>query len=82
MAYLIKALCGASEEELYRDYLFSNFAKISGMCNISDIDDRYGATIKDHTGDTLQDKTFNYLKDVIGVSEYNLNKIKSILIEE
>ena len=52
------------------------------MCNISDIDDKYGATIKDHTGDTLQDKTFNYLKDVIGVSEYNLNKIKSILIEE
>ena len=82
MAYLIKALCGASEEELYRDYLFSNFAKISGMCNISDIDDRYGGTIKAYTGETLQEKTFNYLKEVIGVSETNLQNIQSILIEE
>ena len=83
MAYLIKALCGVSEEHLYRDYLFSNFAKISGMCQISDIDDRYGKTIKDYTvGTTLQEKTYNYLKNVIGVSEANLQSIQDILLEE
>ena len=82
MAYLIKALCGVEEEHLYRDYLFSNFAKISGMCNVSDIDDRYGQTLKDYTGDSLQEKTYNYLHEVIGVSEDNLNSIRNILIEE
>ncbi len=82
MAYLIEALCGMEEEYLYRDYLFSNFAKISGMCEIVDIDDKYGATLKDYEGETLQEKTFNYLNNVIGVSSTDLQKIQSILIEE
>ena len=82
MAYLIKALCGVEEEHLYRDYLFSNFAKISGMCNASDIDDRYGETIKSYSGATLKEKTYNYLHEVIGVTEDNLNSIRNILIEE
>ena len=80
MAYLIEALCGMEEEYLYRDYLFSNFAKISGMCEISDIDDKYGATIKEYEGNSLQEKTFNYLNKEIGVSVDNLNTIRSILM--
>ena len=71
-----------SEEHLYRDYLFSNFAKISGMCQISDIDGKYGGTINSYSGDTLQQKTYNYLHEVIGVSETNLQNIQNILIEE
>ena len=82
MAYLIEALCGMEEEYLYRDYLFSNFAKISGMCEISDIDDRYGATLKAYEGSSLQEKTFNYLKNVIGVSETNLRTIQDILTDK
>lgn len=82
MAYLIEALCGMNEEYLYRDYLFSNFAKISGMCEISDIDNRYGETLKNYNGTTLQEKTFNYLKDVIGVSEANLRSIQDILTDK
>ena len=82
MAYLIEALCGMDEEYLYRDYLFSNFAKISGMCEISDIDDRYGDTLKSYNGTSLQEKTFNYLKDVIGVSEANLRSIQNILTDK
>ena len=82
MAYLIEALCGMDEEYLYRDYLFSNFAKISGMCEISDIDDRYGDTLKSYNGTSLQEKTYNYLKDVIGVSEANLRSIQNILTDK
>ncbi len=82
MAYLIEALCGMEEEYLYRDYLFSNFAKISGMCEIVDIDEKYGGTLKAYEGDTLQEKTFNYLNNVIGVSEDNLEKIQNILTEK
>lgn len=81
MAYLIGALCGMEEEYLYRDYLFSNFAKISGMCEVKDIDDRYGATIKEYEGNSLEEKTTNYLNKVVGVSLENLNNIKSILAE-
>ncbi len=82
MAYLIEALCGVSEENIYRDYLFSNFAKISGMCDVKDIDDRYGATIKAYEGDSLQNKVYHYLNEVIGVSETNLKAIQDILIEK
>ena len=82
MAYLVEALCGMEEEYLYRDYLFSNFAKISGMCEVSDIDNKYGATIKEYSGTSLQEKTYNYLNQVIGVSEANLKSIQSILIDK
>lgn len=82
MAYLIEALCGVSEEYLYRDYLFSNFAKISGMCDIKDIDDRYGATLKAYDGESLQEKTYRYLNEVIGVTENNLQAIQNILTDK
>ncbi len=82
MAYLIGALCGVEEEYLYRDYLFSNFAKISGMCDVKDIDDRYGATIKEYEGATLKEKTINYLNQVIGVETNVLNNISNILVGE
>ncbi len=82
MAYLIEALCGMEEEYLYRDYLFSNFAKISGICKTEDIDDRYGATIKAYEGETLQEKTYNYLNKVIGVTTEKLDAIKDILIDK
>ena len=82
MAYLIEALCGMNEEDIYRDYLFSNFSKISGICETKDIDDRYGKTIKGYEGETLQEKTYNYLNNVIGVSKEKLDAIKSILIDK
>lgn len=82
MAYLIEALCGVSEEYIYRDYLFSNFAKISGMCDVKDIDDRYGDTINKQEGTSLQNKVYRYLNEVIGVSEENLKAIQDILIEK
>jgi hypothetical protein len=62
--------------------LFSNFAKISGICKTEDIDDRYGATLKAYEGETLQEKTYNYLNKVIGVSTEKLDAIKDILIDK
>ena len=79
MAYLIEALCGMSEEDIYRDYLFSNFAKISGICEPKDIDDRYGKTINDYEGANLQEKTYNYLNNVVGIEKAQLDSVISIL---
>ena len=79
MAYLVESLCGEDQEHLYRDYLFSNFAKIGGMCQVEDIDNKYGSTIASYEGATHQEKTYNYLKDVIGVEGTKLDSVISIL---
>ena len=81
MAYLIEGLMGFSEEAMQRDYMFTNFAN-AGMCKLTDITDKYGATISAYPGDTLEDKVFNYLNLEIGVSEENLNNIRTILGNE
>ncbi len=77
MAFLLGALLGMSEEDLYRDYLFSNFGLIHSMRTTSAIKD-YIATLNRNSGETLKDKAFNYLLS-LGVSEDNLNSIIRIL---
>ena len=75
IAYLLEGLLGFSQETMYRDYMFTNFAD-AGMCKMTDITSRYGKTLDEYTnGDTLQQKVFNYLKDEIGVPEECLNNI-------
>ena len=79
MAYLIEGLLGFDQETMYRDYMFTNFAN-AGMCKLTDITDRYGDTLDKYTnGETLQEKVYNYLNEVIGVSKNNLDKIINIL---
>lgn len=79
MAYLVESLCGMTDEYLYRDYLFSNFAKIGGMCEVKDIDDKYGFTINNYEGENHQQKTYNYLRDIVGVEEAKLDSVIAIL---
>ena len=87
VAFIINALLGVDEEDLYRDYCFSNFGKISS-------DDATGFTprtadtiygkivyfLKKQTGKTLQEKTRNYLLS-IGISEETLNAVVRLLRE-
>ena len=66
---------GFEKEHMYRDYMFTNFAD-AGLCKITDITDRYGKTIDEYeNGETLQEKVYNYLNEVIGVSKENLDKV-------
>ena len=79
MAYLIEGLLGFDQETMYRDYMFTNYAD-AGMCKMSDINDRYGDTLnKYENGTTINEKIYNYLNEVIGVSLTNLKKIIDIL---
>ena len=79
MAYLIEGLLGFDQETMYRDYMFTNYAD-AGMCKMSDINDRYGDTLnKYENGTTINEKIYNYLSEVIGVSLTNLKKIIDIL---
>lgn len=73
IAFLINALLGVSEEDLYRDYLFSNFANIGGNRTPSTIKG-YIDTFKYSDGKTLAEKTKSYLIE-IGVSEEDINTV-------
>jgi hypothetical protein len=77
LCFLINALLGVSEEDLYRDYLFSNFGNIGGNRTPSIID-TYLLNISTSYGETLSEKTYNYLKN-IGVNESDLNTLISLM---
>lgn len=79
VAFLINGLCGVSEDDLYTDFLFSNFGNI-GKLRTPSIIKTYIETVEVASGDTLSDKIFNYLKGV-GVSESDMNSLKSIMTE-
>ena len=79
LSYLIEGLMGFDQETMYRDYMFTNFAD-AGLCKLTDITDRYGKTLDEYEhGETLQEKVYNYLNEVIGVSKENLDNIITIL---
>jgi protein-tyrosine phosphatase len=80
ISMLVEGLMGYSEENIYRDYLFSNFGLIGGSRTFSTVKG-YFDTISKSSGETTQEKFYNYLLS-IGVSETNLNSIKSILSGE
>ena len=82
LAYLLEGLLGVCEENLYRDYLFSNFSEIGSVCKIKDItgNNRYGQTIRAYEGETLQEKITNFLtSEVVGLEKSVLDKVSNIL---
>ena len=81
LAYVLKALCGCSREELYLDYFFSNYSLIGtpvGELPFTS-ENFYDSQINATEGATLKDKTINYLINNVGVSSTTLDKIISIL---
>ena len=79
-AFLINGLLGVNLDDLYRDYLFSNFANIGGSRLPSNLTE-YFATLRDFEGDSLSKKIENCLIDM-GIEKSSLNAIKELLIED
>ena len=82
ISFLLNGLLGVQESDLYRDYLFSNFAYIKGTRSIDVITSPtgYGTYIKGHyEGGTLSEKIYNALLD-IGVTKAQLDSIIQILV--
>ena len=75
VAYCIEALLGMSETDIIRDYLFSNFGKINSSRSVSTIRSRYPKFIKNFDGETLQEKTYNFLNEFIGVPKEQLDEV-------
>ena len=81
LAYVLKALCGCTREELYLDYFFSNYSLIGTPVGELPFTSEsfYDHQINESEGTTLKDKTINYLINNVGVSSTTLDKIISIL---
>lgn len=79
MACVMGALLGATPEQLYRDYLFSNFGNINGKRTESTITS-YLNIFNKKSGDTLSQKVYNYLVDV-GVSSTDIDNFIKIMTE-
>lgn len=88
IAFLIKALMGYEWEALYRDFLFSNFYNIGSPVKKDnvyyernpEVNTRYGNVIDHATGESLKEKTYNYLSsEAVGVSTAALDNIINIL---
>ncbi|MBO7375617.1 MAG: tyrosine-protein phosphatase [Clostridia bacterium] len=80
IAWLINGLLGVSKENLWRDYLYSNFGNIGSSRSMSNIADEYVNILDAAPGSTLSEKIYNYLKG-IGIPEEQLNSIIRILKE-
>lgn len=95
VAYILGALCGLSEDTLYRDYLFSNFGTISlaEMAWNGKLRDRKelvdltgeadkGAAYRFSTypGDTLEQKAIYCLGTLCGVPEEQYKAVKDIML--
>jgi 16S rRNA C967 or C1407 C5-methylase (RsmB/RsmF family) len=68
------------ENEEVVDYLISNFGNIGGSRSYSIID-TYIMNISSAQGDSLAEKTYNYLVG-IGVSKSDLDKVINIMTEK
>jgi hypothetical protein len=75
VAYCIEALLGMSETDIIRDYLFSNFGNIGGSRSVSTIRSKYPKFIKDYEGNTLQEKTYRFLNEYVGVPTEQLDNV-------
>lgn len=82
LSYLLGALLGESETDLYRDYLFTNFStSVGSPCKSDDISKRYGLTINKIEGSSLAEKTYNYLHNTLSIPVNTLDAVIDNLCE-
>ena len=79
IAFLILSLLGAAQEDVYRDYLFSNFGDIGGERTTLNLLG-FTAFISLQTGGNMLEKTENYLIS-LGVTMEEIQSIRRIMLE-
>ena len=79
LIFMVNALLGVSEDDLIRDYMFSNFADVDNKRKVETIKSTaYYQAITSAEGDTLSEKAYNCLSD-FGVPTEYLDSVISIL---
>ncbi len=80
LAYTMGALLGVSEEDLTRDYLYSNFGNIGAARSLNLFQSLgFYKEISGASGNSLQEKAYNYLIS-IGVPAEYINSFKTIML--
>ena len=82
VCWLVNGLCGVSEDDLWRDYLFSNFGAIGDPRKPSKIQDNYVDKLAAASGKNYAEKVYNYLKDTVGIPAYQLDAVIRIMKAE
>lgn len=77
IAFLVLNLLGVSKENIYSDYMFSNFANIGSSRNHA-TPKNYFSIIDSFSGANLAEKTYNYLLS-IGCAKADLDNVIKIL---
>ena len=77
-AFLIGCALGLSDEDLTKDYLFSNFAEIGSPRLLANFSTSI-RTLKDYEGETYAQKGLDYLLKN-GVTQEQIDKVRSILL--
>ncbi len=80
VAFYLSALLGLEPEDIYRDYLFSNFGNIGGSRGLDNINSHFNY-INAFAGTTLQEKAFAYFNS-LGFTNDELNTICEIMLED
>ena len=81
LAFLINGLAGVPEEDLYRDYLFSNFGNIGAPRSLSGIQKSYVSTIKSYAGESLSEQIQACLID-LGVAKNDIDTVIRVMTSE
>ncbi len=79
VAFYLNALIGLNIEDIYRDYLYSNFGNIGGSRSIDNAYSHY-AYLSSFEGDSLQEKAYSYFLS-IGMTVEELNSILDTMLE-
>lgn len=80
IAWLVNGLCGVAEEDLWRDYLFSNFGVINGSRRTG-IEGDYVLRMRLTSGNTFAEKIYNFLKNTAHVPESDMQAVIRIMKE-
>lgn len=80
VAFLINGLLGVSEEDLYRDFLFSNFGEI-GKLRTPSIIKTYIETVEMSAGNSLAEQIKTYLTNA-GVATEDIESLIRIMTEQ
>lgn len=79
IAAMLNGLLGVSEEDLCRDYVFSNFGKTGSVRQVNTIETDVLSKMKRYEGETLQENIENYLLSC-GVTAEQIASIRSMLL--
>ncbi len=82
MCYLLECLLGMKDEDMYRDYLWSNFGLINGSRNLDAIK-TYERVLKGYGKETMAENCVALLKsDKVGISDEQIKIIRDTLLEK